>query len=580
MTEVAPAQLSELHYGDNLAVLKDFPAASVDLIYLDPPFNSDAVYNVNFASAGADASAQIQAFDDTWVWTTDTSSSYDHFVAEGGLPELPAEALRAVRMLTRESPLTAYMVAMAPRLVELHRVLKPTGSLYLHCDPTASHYLKLMLDAIFGPKQFRNEIIWRRTGGHSPRKSFGPIHDTILFYTKTKDAYFKPVVIPYTREHVDGRYTAAEDGRLKFTSGGNVLTGAGSGAGDSSKPWRGFDPSLKSRHWAMPGFVAEQMPEGFDALGPLEKLEASYQAGLVEIIDGRAWPEPVRYLTAESGAAAGDIWAFQPGTAGVLYGTTAAIDQDVAYLGPTSPERLGYPTQKPVGLMTRILEASCPPGGTVLDPFCGCGTTIDAAVRLGRRWIGVDITYIAIDLIRNRLRQAHGPAIDETYRVLGVPADLASAHDLFQRNPFDFERWAVSLVRGTPNDKQVGDHGKDGILRFYRGKKERPGQIVVSVKGGKQLNPSTVRDLEGVVAHDAGTSGGILITLWDPTKGMRRAAETAGTYDDPAGNPLPQVQIITVGDLLAGRRPKTPMIIPPYTEASKVREDLVIDALF
>lgn len=574
------AQMNQLYYGDNLEVLRaSIPAESVDLVYLDPPFNSNAVYNVTFSNAG-DASAQIHAFDDTWTWTAETSRLYDQYVEHGGLPSLVAEALRAVRMLTQESPLTAYMVAMAPRLVELHRTLKSTGSLFLHCDPTASHYLKIMLDAIFGPKQFRNEIIWRRTGGHKPGKSFGPLHDVILFYAKSKDSYFKPVLRPYTRQHVESRYTLAPDGRYKFTSGGNILTGAGSGKGESSRPWRGFDPTAKNRHWAIPGFVTEQMPEDFKALGVLDKLEAAYQAGLIEIIPGRAWPEPVRYLTDESGSAVGDIWAYQPGTAGVLANSTEAIDEDVAYLGPTSPERLGYPTQKPVGLMERIIRAACPPGGVVLDPFCGCGTTIDAAERLGVRWIGIDITFIAIDLIRNRLRQAHGPSIDETYSVLGVPADLAAAHSLWEHNPFDFERWAVSLVRGTPNEKQRGDKGSDGTIHYYRGRKERPGKIVISVKGGKQLNPSMVRDLGGTVSRLKDATGGVLVTLWKPSQGMLREASSYGVYDDPAGNPLPAMQIVTIEELLNGKLPITPMIIPPYVEASKAGPDIVVESLF
>jgi DNA modification methylase len=563
---------NKLFYGDNLEVMRASLAdESVDLVYLDPPFNSDEVYNVSFASAG-DAGAQIQAFDDTWRWDSETSATYDQLVAGGGLPPLAAECLAAIRALAKESPLTAYMVTMAPRLLELHRVLKSTGSLYLHCDPTASHYLKVMLDAIFGPKMFRNEIIWRRTGAHSPQKSWGPTHDVILFYTKSSTYYFKPVVRPYSREHVRKRYTQDAKG-WKFTSGGNILTGAGSGGGESSQPWKGFDPAKKNRHWALPGFVAEQMPEGFDALGPLAKLDAAYAAGLIEINEGRAWPEPVRYLKETDGNPAGDIWAYQPGTGGVLHGTEAGIDQDVAYLGPTSPERLGYPTQKPVGLMERIIRASCPPGGVVLDPFCGCGTTIDAAQRNGRAWLGIDVTFIAVDLIRNRLRDIFGDEIEGTYEVLGVPADLAAAHSLFARNPFDFERWAVSLVKGTPNVKQVGDKGRDGLVRFYRGKKTKPGQIIVSVKGGKQLNPAMIRDLEGTVSHDAAVDGGILITLWDVTKGMTAQADSAGTFTDPAGNHYPKVQVLTIEQLLAGRIAKLPPVIRPYSEAIAAVED-------
>jgi len=420
--------MNRLFYGDNLEVLRsgDIAPGSVDLVYLDPPFNSNRIYNVLFSAVG-DAQAQVQAFDDTWKWSNETDQEYELLIG-GALPAKVGEVLEALRGMLRESNLMAYLVNMTPRLVELRKALKSTGSIYVHCDPTASHYLKVVLDTIFGAEQFRNEIIWRRTGAHTPRTSYGPIHDVILFYTKTSNYYFNVIRKPYTRKHVEGRYTQQPDGRWKFTSGGNILTGAGAGGGESSQPWRGIDPSAKHRHWAIPGFVTAQMPPEFADLGVLDKLEAAYQAGLIEITPGRAWPEPVRYLKEGDGSPVGDIWAYQPGTEGDLAGTERCIDQDVAYLGPTAPERLGYPTQKPVGLLERILNASCPPGGVVLDPFCGCGTTLDAAVNLKRAWLGIDITYLSIDLIRNRLRTTHGPSIDSDYEVLGVPADLASAH--------------------------------------------------------------------------------------------------------------------------------------------------------
>lgn len=559
---------NRLFYGDNLDVLRsgDIAPGSIDLIYLDPPFNSNRVYNVLFDGATG-AEAQVQAFDDTWTWSNETDQMYDALVM-GALPPHVAEALKAIRGLVAESNLMAYLVHMTPRLVELHKVLKLEGSLYLHCDPTASHYLKVVMDCIFGAKQFRSEIIWRRTGAHTPRANFGPIHDVILFYTKSQNYYFKDVRRPYTRKHVERRYRKQPDGRWKFASGGNILTGAGTGGGESSQPWRGFDPAAKNRHWAIPGFVTAQMPPEFADLSPLEKLEAAYEAGLIEINPKRVWPEPVRYLEPGDGSPVGDIWCYQPGTEGTLAGTDDCIDQDVAYLGPTSPERLGYPTQKPVGLLERIIKASCPPDGVVLDPFCGCGTTVDAAVNLGRSWVGIDITYLSVDLIRNRLRTTHGAAIDATYEVLGVPADLASAHALFARSPFDFERWAVSLVRGTPNAKQVGDRGSDGIVRFSTGAKTSA-RAVVSVKGGKQLTPSMVRDLEGVVAKTDGAEIGILITLHHATKGMRDAAATGGTYRDHFGNAYPKIQIFSVEELLAGAKPQTPPVIAPYTEALK-----------
>jgi len=252
----------------------------------------------------------------------------------------------------------------------------------------------------------------------------------------------------------------------------------------------------------------------------------------------------------------------------------------VRWLGTRDRERLGYPTQKPVGVLERIITASTDPGDLVLDPFCGCGTTLDASVRTGRRWIGIDITYIAVDLIRNRLRLTHGKSVDDTYDVLGVPADLAAAHALFDRNPFDFERWAVSLVRGTPNQKQVGDKGRDGLVRFYNGPKKKPGQVVVSVKGGKQLNPAMVRDLGGTVAHDDKVDGGILLTLWDPTSGMKQEAQTSGNFTDMLGNSYPKVQIMTVEQLLRGDRPTFPLVIPPYTEARPVEETIEEMMLF
>lgn len=561
--------MNQLFYGDNLKVLRsgDIAPSSIDLVYLDPPFNSDRVYNIVFDGAG-DAAAQIQAFDDTWKWSNETEASYDEMTQGGGLPPHLGDCLSAFRGLLRESNLMAYLVNMTPRLFELHRVLKPTGSLYIHCDPTASHYLKVLLDVIFDARNFRNEIIWRRTGAHAPQRSFGPIHDTLLFYTKSNDYYFQTLRRPYTKKHVESRYTLQPDGRWKFTSGGNVLTGAGAGGGASSQPWRGFDPAAKNRHWAMPGFITEQMPDSFRQLGPIEKLEAAYEAGLIDIVPGNAWPTPVRYLRDGDGSPIGDIWCYEPGTEGVLAGTAEGIDADVAYMGPTDPERLGYPTQKPTGLLERIINASCPPEGVVLDPFCGCGTTLDAAVNLGRSWIGIDITYIAIDLIRNRLRQAHGDAIDSTYEVRGVPADLAAAHALFTASHLDFERWAVSLVRGTPNERQVGDKGKDGVIRFATGRKSRASAIV-SVKGGKQLAPTMVRDLEGVVAKTKDAEVGVLVTLHSATKGMRDAAATSGYYIDPFGSRHPRIQIVSVEELLHGKQLSLPPIIPPYTEARR-----------
>jgi site-specific DNA-methyltransferase (adenine-specific) len=571
---------NRLYYGDNLKVLKERIATeSIDLIYLDPPFNSEAVYNVTFADAG-DASAQIHAFDDTWKWSVETGQQYDYLVSSGGLPEKPAEALRAIRALVRESPLTAYMINMTPRMVELHRVLKSTGSLYLHCDPTASHYLKVMLDSIFGPKCFRSEIIWRRTGAHGKARRFTPVHDVILFYTKTDgDGYtWNRPTLPYMKGHVT-EYFVQDGDSWRTNYYGNVLTGSGIRGGESGMPWKGFNPTAKNRHWAIPGKLVEDCGEDFDGMTQHQKMDRLFELGYITITEGEAWPVYQHSITPSDGVAAPDIWAYQPYTEGTVFDVQAAnftstngIDADVRWLSPKDRERLGYPTQKPVGLLERIIAASSNEGDLVMDPFCGCGTTLDAAIRLNRRWIGIDITYIAVDLIRNRLRTSHKEAIDDTYEVLGLPEDLAAAHDLFERDPLEFERWAVSLVRGTPNTKQVADRGVDGIIRYYRGKREKPGRIAVSVKGGRQLNPQMVRDLAGVIASDDTIDGGILVTRYAPTSGMKKAAAEAGSYLGPAGNPNPKVQILTVEQLLNGEKPQVPLIIPPYTEARPVEE--------
>lgn len=576
---------NRLYYGDNLKVLKGdgshrIDSESVDLIYLDPPFNSEQIYNVVFATAPGDPSAQIHAFDDTWKWTTDTSRTYDFLVNEGGLPATAAEALRAVRALVRESPMTAYMTNMAPRLVELHRVLKPTGSFYIHCDPSASHYLKVMLDAIFGPRCFRSEIIWRRTGAHGKAKRWTPVHDVILFYTKTDgDGYtWNRPTQPYMKGHVE-EYFEQDGDEWRTSYYGNVLTGSGLRGGESGKPWKGIDPSAKGRHWAIPGKLVEDAGEDFSGMTQHEKLDRLYELGYITIVPGEAWPIYSHTIKPSDGVTAPDIWAYQPYTEGTVFDLSApdftsprGIDADVRWLSPRDKERLGYPTQKPVGLLERIIRTSSNPGDVVLDPFCGCGTTLDAAIRTDRRWMGIDITYIAVDLIRNRLRTTHTSSIDETYEVLGLPEDLAAAYDLFERDPLEFERWAVSLVRGTPNTKQVGDRGIDGNIRYYRGKREKPGRIVVSVKGGKQLSPQMVRDLGGVVAQDDSIDGGVLITLWNPTRGMQQAADTAGVYEDIVKNSYPKLQILTVEQLLSGTRASTPTIIPPYTEARPVEE--------
>jgi len=356
---------NRLYYGDNLQVLRTLPSNSIDLIYIDPPFFSGAEYNIIWGDTN-----EIRTFSDIW---------------EGGLD--------------------TYLIWLNARLWEMRRVLKDTGSIYVHCDYHASHYIKVELDRVFGYECFRGEIIWRRTGSHGPRRMFAPVHDTLLFYSKTDAYHFCPLKRPYMRDHVERRYKSDATGRFKFTSGGNILTGAGVSSGESGRVWRGFDPSAKNRHWAVPGFLTEQMPPGFRELGVLAKLGALYEAGLIEILDGAAWPTPLRFLDNDEGQPISDIWAYEPGTEGTVFGSDKGVDHDVQWLGPTDPERMGYPTQKPEGLLKRIIASNCPTTGTVADFFCGGGVTPAVAQRLGRKWIACDSSRVAVSVTLNRLVQ-------------------------------------------------------------------------------------------------------------------------------------------------------------------------------
>lgn len=529
---------NKLYYGDNLDILPTLADESVDLVYLDPPFNSNRSYNVIFArhpgDHDADASAQIQAFDDTWHWTPVTDQQYQRYVFAGELPTRVAEALTAFWTLLGENDAMAYLVNMAARLVQLHRVLKATGSLYLHCDPTMSHYLKVMLDAVFGPQQSRNEIIWRRYGSHNDAKGYGSVHDVIFYYVKGRGFTFNRQFTAYTDGYIAQRFRSADaDGRRWREQ--NLV---------SPNP----RPNLTYRYTALNGVTYDPPPNGWKVT-PERMVELDVQRRLLYPTkpDGRLRLK--NYLDEGKGVPVPDIWT------------------DIPALGGKNPERLGYQTQKPTALLERILTASSNPGDVVLDSFCGCGTTIDAAQRLGRQWIGIDITFIAIDLIEKRLQDRY-PGIAGTYETFGIPRDMAGARALFARSPFDFERWAVSRINAQPNEKQVGDKGSDGVARFYLDKKTT-GRVLVSVKGGRSIGPHFVRDLVGTVETQKAQMG-VLITMAEPPRGVIEAAHHGGSYTWPTnGQSYPRVQVITVAELLSGKRPDMPPPILPYIQAAR-----------
>ena len=522
---------NHLYYGDNLRVLRDsIDTESVDLIYLDPPFNSNASYNVLFKGpTGSGSTAQIEAFDDTWHWNDSAEAAFGDVVRGGNAAA--ATMLRAIRSFLGDNDMMAYLAMMAVRLIELHRVLKPTGSLYLHCDPTASHYLKILLDAVFGAKNFRNEIIWKRTSAHSSAKKFAPVHDTIIFVSKSDNYTWNPAYQPIPQETINAWYNNIEPETGRRYNRADI-TAAGKRAGASGQPWRGIDVSAKNRHWAIPGYLN------------LGKLSAQEALDLLDTQGRLHWPKKVggmpmfkRYLEESPGIPALDVFS------------------DIQPLNNVAQERLGYPTQKPVALLERILSASSNPGDVVLDPFCGCGTTVHAAQKLGRHWIGIDVTHLAIGLIEKRLRDAF-PAV--AFTTHGVPQDIDGARNLAARGRedknyyFEFEKWALSLINAQPGNlsRKGADKGIDGNLYFGA---KHEGRAIVSVKAGDSVGVSMIRDLRGVIERE-GADIGVFLTLSDPSRPMLTEAAGAGQYALPGTTiAVPRIQIVTVEQAMALR---------------------------
>lgn len=536
MTRRTP-EANALYYGDNLDILRRYIAdESVDLVYLDPPFNSNATYNVLFRAPGGEASqAQIEAFDDTWHWNDKAEKAFDEVMTSGNTDA--AEMLRAMRSFLKENDMMAYLTMMAVRLLELHRVLKPTGSLYLHCDPTASHYLKILLDSVFGVNGFQNEIVWQRTSSANNPKRWGPVHDTIAFYSKTQNYTWNKVLQEYDKDYLDGKYKYGDDkGQYRLSD----LTAAGLRSGDSGKPWRGFDPSATGRHWAVPRSALIEVGAE-ETLSTQDKLDAIDAAGFVYWTPGRAgkpgFPQFRRYI--------------QGGQA------IQSVITDIPPINSMARERLGYPTQKPLALLERIIAASSNPGDVVLDPFCGCGTTVHAAQKLDRRWIGIDVTHLAIGLIRRRLIDAF-PQVK--FDVHGVPKDAEAARELAAADKHQFQLWACSMVEAQPfkGGRKGADGGVDGYIYFKPDGKVTE-KAIVSVKGGGNVGVGMIRDLIATVDREKARVG-ILLSLEDPTTTMRREASAAGLYKTQMHGDFPKIQILTVEDLFDGKKPQLPWI--------------------
>jgi site-specific DNA-methyltransferase (adenine-specific) len=527
-----------LYYGDNLDIMRRYVRdESVDLVYLDPPFNSNRNYNVLFRDdKGAESEAQIVAFEDTWRWDRVAEATFDELVRETRLSEM----MQALVSLTGRGPMGAYLVMMAIRLLELHRVLKATGSLYLHCDPTASHYLKVILDGVFGPERFRNEIVWKRTSSHNDtRRKFGDITDTLLFYSKSDQYQFALQYRPYDQSYIDAFYRYTDNDGRKYR-----LSDLRS---PNPRPnlmydYKGYKPHPNG--WAV-------------SLEKMNDLDAQGRLAFPKKPDGRI--QLKRYLDEMPGMPIGNLW------------------DDIQPVQAQAAERLGYPTQKPLALLERIIAASSNADDVILDPFCGCGTAVAAAQKLGRQWIGIDITHLSIALQKYRLRDMFGDEL--AYRVVGEPQDLGAAQQLALEDRYQFQYWALGLIEARPLGGETGgrkgkkgaDKGIDGSITFPDGPNAY-GRALVQVKSGK-VKSGDIRDLVGTLEREKAAIG-IFLTLEAPSRDMQSEAATAGLYRSVGwGRSYPRIQILTIAELLGGKRPEMPQAYGTFKAAPRAAAD-------
>lgn len=514
--------MNTLYYGDNLDIMRSWiDSESVDLIYLDPPFQSGRNYNIIFKPEGKGikgATSQITTFEDTWNWGKEAEDEYIGLIT-GSITRTPPpqkliDLMKAMRAYLDACPLMAYLCMMAPRLLEMKRILKPTGSIFLHCDPTASHYLKLLMDAVFEPKHYRNEITWKRTSAHNDPKRFGANVDIILFYTKSDNYKWNTQYISHDEVYLKRFGRQDPDGRKWMDYD---LSAKGLSGGGYEYTYNGV-----SSLWRVP-------------LTTMERLEQENKLHYTKDTNGNIKGIRIkRYLDENKGTSLQCLW------------------DDIAPINSQAKERMGYPTQKPEKLLERIIRACSDEGDVVLDPFCGCGTAVAVSEKLNRQWIGIDVTYLSIDVIRKRFEK-NNIIENKDFIIKGTPKDYHSASILAETSPFQFEVWAVSQLNATPTVKS-GDKGVDGVINFVdMSRTDRVGKGIISVKGGRNLNPGMVRDLKGTLESQKGDFG-ILITLVEPTKGMIEEAAKAGDFDYYVishGIPvkIPRIQIITVPQL-------------------------------
>ena len=537
---------NRLYFGNNFDWLQRLKPDSVDLVYLDPPFNSKAQYNLLYETPDNEReTAQKTVFRDTWTWTHEAEFCLNQCLGAGGRI---AGIMKALSVALRRSDTMAYLAMMGARLILIHRVLKPTGCLYLHCDPTASHYLKIILDAIFGPVNYRTEISWRRTSAHNDakqgRKQYGNVRDVIFFYTANGEWTWNQQYTKYDPEYLESEYRhqSAEGESYKETD----VTAAKPG-GDTSFIWRVKRPKGKQKARWVPDFDEEfKAPKpdwDYKGVPPYngrfwayskENLRKFWEQGqLVHRATGM--PRLMQFAEKMPGVPLQNDW------------------QDI----PPAPrsEALGYPTQKPLDLLRRIIKTSSNPGDVVLDPFCGCGTSVHAAAELGRNWIGIDVSYYAIRLIRRRLVAHFGSSV--IVPIEGIPADLVSAEKLADDDPYGFQQWAVhELGCQLWNDGKKGaDGGIDGEMWFFNGPGREAGRLIVQVKGGKKT-VDQVRAFKEVL-KDQEAELGVFFCRGSATPEMVRIASAAG-FHRIGRREIPRLQIFSLEEWYSGRRPELP----------------------
>ena len=551
--------MNRLYYGDCLTIMQDLTPASVDLIYLDPPFNSNQAYNAIYRDlTGRPLPDQIEAFCDLWTLNEERERAIRHMpvlLREEGAADETVEFWRLLLAALRATQprLLAYLSYMVPRLVVMKRLLRDTGSVYLHCDTTASHYIKVMMDGIFGHDNFRNEIVWKRTSAHSDARRFGRVHDTVLFYSRSAKHVWHSVKVPHDKEYVANHYKH-KDSRGRYMLDNLTAPGVVN-QGQSGEAWRSINPTDVGRHWAIPrkALAIAGVSQKANTLDALEALDAAGYIHWPRKQGGK--PRFKRYLDSE-GMALQDVWA------------------DIPPISAAADERMGYPTQKPLALLERIIKASTDKGDMVLDPFCGCATTIEAAHRLGRQWIGIDIAIHAIKRVAavrlgERLKLREG----KDFAISGVPRTLEGAKDLWARDSYHFQKWAVEEVDGFVTTNRGNDGGIDGRLYFDTGERDLQ-SMVLEVKGGA-VGIAHLRALHSVLEREEASMAGLIVMepLGDRKMRNFRALMAESGDLEVLGKPYSKMQLLSVPEILAGKRFNTPT---PLGRATTNQPDLAL----